>query len=51
MKLLLDHIVFQSQKVGGVSKALIEMISQLPADIDVEIAIKHSDNFYLTNYG
>ena len=47
MKVLFDHIVFQSQKIGGVSKALVEMMSNLPSDIDIEIAIKESDNVYL----
>ncbi len=47
MKVLFDHIVFQSQKIGGVSKALVEMMTHLPSDIDVEIAIKESDNVYL----
>lgn len=47
MKVLFDHIVFQSQRIGGVSKALVEMMSHLPGDIDIEIAIKESDNVYL----
>lgn len=47
MKVLFDHCVFQSQRVGGVSKALVEMINHLPQDVEVEIAIKESDNIYL----
>ncbi len=47
MKVLFDHLIFQEQKVGGVSKALVEMIKCLPKDIDVEIGIKESNNIYL----
>lgn len=47
MKVLFDHIVFQNQKVGGVSRALTEMLIHLPQNINVDIAIKESDNLYL----
>lgn len=47
MRVLFDHIVFQIQKVGGVSKALTEMVGHLPPDIDPVIAIRQSDNVYL----
>lgn len=50
MKVLFDHCVFQSQRVGGVSKALVEMIDHLPQDIEIEIAIKESDNVYLREH-
>lgn len=47
MRVLFDHCIFQDQRVGGVSKALVEMITHLPSNIEVEIAIKESDNIYL----
>ena len=47
MRVLYDHIVFQFQKVGGVSKALTEMMTHLPSDIEPVIAIRQSDNLYL----
>lgn len=47
MKVLFDHIVFQKQKIGGVSRALTEMLLRLPYSIDVDIAVKESDNIYL----
>ena len=50
MRVLFDHCIFQGQRVGGVSKALVEMISHLPSDIEVEIAVKESDNVYLREH-
>ena len=47
MKILFDFCVFEIQKIGGVSKALLEMMGKLPSDIEIEIAIKESDNVYL----
>lgn len=47
MKVLYDHIIFQIQKVGGVSKALTEVMTHLPPDIEPVIAIRQSDNLYL----
>lgn len=47
MKVLFDHIVFQKQKMGGVSKALTEMIRNLPPDIIPVLAVKQSENVYL----
>ena len=47
MRVLFDHCIFQDQRVGGVSKALVEMITHLPSTVEVEIAIKESNNVYL----
>lgn len=47
MKVLFDHIVFQIQKIGGVSKALSEMISHLPQDVEAVLGLKESDNLYV----
>lgn len=47
MKVLFDHKVFQLQRYGGVSNAIVEMIDHLPRNIQYEIAIKESDNVYL----
>jgi len=47
MRVLFDHIVFQRQKIGGVSKALSEMIAHLPPDVEPVLAMKESDNVYV----
>ena len=47
MRVLVDHIVFQQQKIGGVTKALTEMLSHLPSDVVPIFAMKESDNLYI----
>lgn len=50
MKVLYDHQIFQIQKVGGISRGLVEIISHFNNNIDYEISIKESDNIYLQSY-
>lgn len=47
MKILYDHQIFTWQKYGGISRYFTEIISNLPKDVNTEIAIKYSDNEYL----
>lgn len=46
MKVLYDSQAFR-QKYGGVSKSFCELISNLPENIEWEIAIKQSNNIHL----
>ena len=47
MKVLYDHQAFTFQRFGGVSKCFCELISNMPADISTEIAVKESENVHL----
>lgn len=47
MKVLYDHQVFSWQKVGGISRYFIELMQNLPCDINFNLSIKLSDNIYL----
>ena len=51
MRILFDYCIFQSQRIGGVSKSIVEMMTRLPSDIEVEVAVKESDNIYLRENG
>lgn len=49
MKVLYDHQCFAQQQYGGVSRyhyQLIKELSQLP-DVEVELSLKYSNNFYI----
>lgn len=48
MKVLYDYIGF-APRISGVSRYLCEIISNMPKNIDYEIALKQSDNLYLRN--
>jgi glycosyltransferase involved in cell wall biosynthesis len=51
MKILFDHQVFSWQQFGGISRYFIELISNLPSNVNAEIAIQYSNNEYLKNSG
>ena len=49
MKILFDHQIFNWQIYGGISRYHYELLKSLPAyGLDVEIAVKYSNNYYLT---
>ena len=50
MKVLYDYQAFQLQKVGGISRSFVELITNLPDDVDYEIMLKESDNIYIKEY-
>lgn len=47
INVLYDYSAFTYQKIGGVSKSFCELISRLPHDIHVELALLQSDNIHL----
>lgn len=47
MKILYDHQAFTFQRFGGVSKCFCELISNMPANVKTEIAVRESDNVHL----
>jgi glycosyltransferase involved in cell wall biosynthesis len=47
MKILFDHQIFTLQKYGGISRYFAQIYSNLPSNIEAEIAIKYSDNEYI----
>jgi len=49
MKILIDHQIFTFQDYGGISRIYTELYKQFQEnpDIDVEMPIKFSNNFYL----
>jgi glycosyltransferase involved in cell wall biosynthesis len=47
MKVLYDYQAFTWQKYGGVSNCFAKLISNLPKDVEYEIAIKECDNVHL----
>jgi glycosyltransferase involved in cell wall biosynthesis len=47
MKVLYDHIVFEQQITGGVSRYFTELISSFSSDLDTELSVKFSNNIYL----
>jgi glycosyltransferase involved in cell wall biosynthesis len=49
MKILYDHQIFTLQKVGGISRYFIQILSNLPDNITADISIKYSNNEYLIN--
>lgn len=48
MRILFDHQIFQLQKFGGISRYFSEIINQLSGEHKIDIAIKYSDNRYLS---
>jgi len=50
MKILYDHQIFTAQKYGGISRYFAQIISNLPENTQINIAIKYSNNEYLNNY-
>ncbi|MCF0168705.1 MAG: hypothetical protein HUJ93_08730, partial [Bacteroidales bacterium] len=51
MKVLYDYQAFHYQEFGGVSKGICEFIGHLPEDIEIEIAIRQSNNVHLKALG
>ncbi len=49
MNVLYDHQIFTMQKYGGVSRYFTEIISHIRENVKIDIAIKYSNNAYLTN--
>lgn len=47
MKILYDYQIFSEQKYGGISRYFSQIISNLPKNFNIEIALKYSDNEYL----
>jgi len=50
MKVLYDHQIFSSQVYGGISRYFYELMSRfnLDAGVDFELALRYSNNSYLT---
>lgn len=49
MKVLYDHQIFSWQKFGGISRYFVELMSNLPEDIDFNNSLVLSENEYLKN--
>lgn len=47
MKILYDHQIFSFQKFGGISRYFAQIIKEISSIMEVEVAIKYSDNIYL----
>ena len=47
MKVLYDHQAFTMQHFGGVSKCFCELLLHRPVDMDIDIAIKQTNNTHL----
>lgn len=51
MKVLYDCQIFNSQKVGGISRYFAELAGALPDDIDPHFAVRRSRSIYLEQLG
>lgn len=49
MKILYDHQIFGFQKFGGISRYFVELMSNLPDDIEFDNSIVFTENEYLRN--
>ncbi|GHT01268.1 glycosyl transferase [Bacteroidia bacterium] len=49
MKVLYDNQIFSTQNFGGISRYFCELIKNLDKEIDYDLPIALSNNFYLTN--
>lgn len=47
MKVLYDHQAFTMQHFGGVSKCFCELLLHRPVDMDIDIAVKQTNNTHL----
>lgn len=47
MRILYDYQTFQMQRYGGISNSFVNLMKNLPPDIDYQIGIKDSDNVHL----
>jgi len=48
MKILYDHQIFEYQKTGGISRYFTELINHFGDEIEYKLAIKYSDNEYVS---
>lgn len=47
LKVLYDAQIFTSQKFGGISRYFVELMKNMPTDIDVDLSVRFSHNVYL----
>lgn len=47
MKILYDYQIFHMHKFGGISNCFVQLMSNLPQDIEFELALEESDNIHL----
>lgn len=47
MNVLFDHQIFTMQRFGGISRYLVELIKNFPADISTTLPLSRSHNIYL----
>ncbi len=47
IKVLYDSQIFTSQRFGGISRYFVELIRNMPGDIDTEVAARFSHNVYI----
>ncbi|HOS15604.1 MAG TPA: glycosyltransferase family 1 protein [Bacteroidales bacterium] len=48
IKILYDHQMFSMQKYGGVTRYFADLIYNLPQDFEKDVAMKYSENHYIT---
>ena len=48
MKILYDHQLFTTQRFGGATRYLSDLVSNLPDEFENEIALSYTENLYLT---
>lgn len=46
MRILFDHLAFDMQTHGGVTRSFVELYKHLPNDVEVEFSVRESDNVY-----
>jgi len=51
MKILFDYQAFYMQKFGGISNGIVQILSCMPSDVEIEIAIKECNNGHLRESG
>ena len=47
MKILYDYQAFSWQEFGGVSNCFVQLIKNLPSDVNVDLAIRETDNVHI----
>ena len=47
MKMLYDYQILQMQNYGGISNSFVNLIKNLPGDVEYQIGVKDSDNIHL----
>ena len=47
MKILYDYQIFQMQNYGGISNSFVNLIKNLPGDVEYQIGVKDSENIHL----